>query len=197
MEFLPKNKYPTKDNGIPVSIMKIWDDLPVSDGLLLKIWDDLPISDGLLLKIWDDLPISDGLLLKIWDDLPISDGLLLKIWDDLSIGEGLLLRQERIVVPENLQTKIIKIAQEGHLGMVNTKRLLRSKVWFPKLDKAVEEEIKNCHTYQSYIEMKKEPLVITEMPNGHWEHVKYEFFGPLPSGDYILEVPYRKIFSRE
>ena len=133
MDFLQKNKYPTKEDGIPANIMKIW--------------------------------------------------------DELSISDGLLLRQERIVIPEKLQTKIIKLAHEGHLGMVNTKRLLRSKVWFQNLDKAVEEEIKNCHACQSTVyQHEKEPLVMTEMPDGPWEHVKADFFGPLPSGDYILEV---------
>ena len=29
---------------------------------------------------------------------------------------------------------------------------------------------------------------MTELPKGPWEHVKADFFGPLPSGDYILEV---------
>ena len=29
---------------------------------------------------------------------------------------------------------------------------------------------------------------MTELPKGPWEHVKADFFGSLPSGDYILEV---------
>ena len=29
---------------------------------------------------------------------------------------------------------------------------------------------------------------MTELPDGPWLHVKADFFGPLPSGDYILEV---------
>ena len=72
------------------------------------------------------------------DNFPDS---FLKVWSELSINDGLLLRQDRLVIPEILQMRIIKAAHEGHLGIVNTKRLLRSKVWFQHLDKEVEREI--------------------------------------------------------
>ena len=68
-----------------------------------------------------------------------------KVWSELSVCDGLLLRQERLVIPESLQTRIIKIAHKGHLGIVNTKRLLRSKVWFRNLDNEVENGIKLLH----------------------------------------------------
>ena len=34
----------------------------------------------------------------------------------------------------------------------------------------------------------REPLIVSSLPHGPWENVKVDFFGPLPSGDYILEV---------
>ena len=46
-----------------------------------------------------------------------------KVWSELSVCDGLLLRQERLVVPESLQARIIKIAHEGHLGIVNTNKV--------------------------------------------------------------------------
>ena len=39
---------------------------------------------------------------------------------------------------------VVRIAHEGHIGIVRTKQLLRERVWFPKIDKMVESEIKNC-----------------------------------------------------
>jgi len=38
----------------------------------------------------------------------------------------------RIVIPTAL--KVIQLAHEGHQGIVKTKALLRSKVWFPNID---------------------------------------------------------------
>ena len=58
---------------------------------------------------------------------------------------GLLLRNRRIVLPKSLQEKAIIIAHEGHLGMTKTKSLLRSKVWYPTMDRMVENIISACH----------------------------------------------------
>ena len=52
--------------------------------------------------------------------------------NELSIARGVIWRGTRI--PKRLQGKVIKIAHEGHQGLVKTKQLLRSRVWFPKID---------------------------------------------------------------
>ena len=70
------------------------------------------------------------------DNIPES---FMKLWCELSVTDGLLLRQDRPVIPKTLEVR--KAAHERHLGVVNTKRLLRSKVWFQNLDKEVETEI--------------------------------------------------------
>ena len=61
--------------------------------------------------------------------------------------------------------------------------------WFPKMDILANDEVKNCTScqatvYQNYLE----PLRMTELPNGPWEAVKIDFYGPLPSGMYFLTV---------
>ena len=67
-----------------------------------------------------------------------------KVWAELSFVEDLVLRHDRIVIPPSFREKIVKIAHEGHLGIVKTKMLLRSKVWIPEMDKLVEKEIQGC-----------------------------------------------------
>ena len=52
----------------------------------------------------------------------------------------------RIVLPEALQNRAVKIAHAGHQGIVKTMALLREKVWFKNMQPLVEENIKNCHT---------------------------------------------------
>ena len=46
---------------------------------------------------------------------------------ELSIYEGIILRGNRIVMPKQLQSKILKIAHESHMRIVRTKQMLRSK----------------------------------------------------------------------
>ena len=46
--------------------------------------------------------------------------------------EEVIFRQERIIIPEKLQLKVVKIGQSlGRLGKTKTKRMLRHRYWFP------------------------------------------------------------------
>ena len=46
----------------------------------------------------------------------------------------LFLRGTRIVVPKALRGEVLRLAHEGHQGIVKIKARLRKKVWWPKID---------------------------------------------------------------
>ncbi len=50
----------------------------------------------------------------------------------------MVLRGTRLVIPQSLRTTVLALAHEGHLGIVGTKNNLRTKVWWPGMDKAAE-----------------------------------------------------------
>lgn len=79
----------------------------------------------------------------------------------------LILRGTRILIPKPLRLQCISLAHEGHLGIVGTKQMLRSKVWWPKIDKDVENYVKSCHGCQITSTMPNpEPLEPTKLPDG-------------------------------
>ena len=130
--------------------------------------------------------LSEGRYPRKEDEIPMG---FLKIWHELCLENNLILRGDRIVVPPLLGNRILKLAHEGHLGIVNTKRFLRSKVWFPNMDTLAENEIKHCLPCQATVyKHEREPYRISELPNGPWEQIKIDFYGPLPSGEYLLSV---------
>ncbi|CAB4029109.1 hypothetical conserved 1030 [Paramuricea clavata] len=92
-----------------------------------------------------------------------------KLKDELSItNNGILLRDTRIIIPKSLQSRTLPIAHEGHQGIAKTKALLRTKVWWPGLDTAVESLVKSCLPCQSatiQAPQPKAPLIMTEMPS--------------------------------
>jgi len=45
-----------------------------------------------------------------------------------------------MVIPKSLQEQVISICHEGHLEIVKTKQLLRSRVWFPGMRRAWKEK---------------------------------------------------------
>ena len=67
---------------------------------------------------------------------------------ELCVIGQLVLRGTRIVLPTKLRPQAISLAHEGHLGIVGTKQNLRSKVWWPGIDKAAEKFCKSCYGCQ-------------------------------------------------
>jgi hypothetical protein len=90
------------------------------------------------------------------------------VFHELSVtNDNVVMRQNKIVVPVSLQSKIIDIAHDGHQGITKTKVLLRTKVWFPILEKLVEQKIDSCQACQiNHSRILYEPLKMSSMPNG-------------------------------
>lgn len=102
---------------------------------------------------------------------------------------SVLLRDNRLVIPKELQKKVIELAHQGHSGMVRTKSLLREKVWFPYIDKQVEDMCKSCvPCLASVPKNESEPLKMSELPDGPWAEVSADFYGPLSSNTYLLVI---------
>jgi hypothetical protein len=110
--------------------------------------------------------------------------------DEFSIVDGVILRDHRIVVPTSLQQHVVEIAHHTHQGMVKTKQLVREKVWFPGIDKMVEDAVRSCIPCQASYPgpNKREPICPTKLPSKPWEEVAVDFAGPFPSGQYLLVV---------
>jgi len=62
------------------------------------------------------------------------------VFRELSYIEGVLTHGHQLVIPKSLQEQVISICHEGHLKIVKTKQLLRSRVWFPEIEKSVKSK---------------------------------------------------------
>ena len=112
---------------------------------------------------------------------------LVNIKNEVTQADGLLLRQNRLLIPTQLQQVCIDLAHEGHQGIVKTKSLLRSKVWFPGIDKLVENKIKNCTACQVTTKEKgKEPYNMSPLPQAPWQEVAADFCGPIKNYYYLV-----------
>ena len=77
------------------------------------------------------------------------------------------------------------LSHEGHQGIVRTKQLLRSAMWFSGMDKLVEKEIAQCMPCQVTVSThKQEPLKPTQLPQEPWDKLATDLYGPLGSGEY-------------
>lgn len=68
--------------------------------------------------------------------------------DEFSIEEGCVLWGVRVIVPKKLQSEVLNMLHEGHVGIVKMKMIGCSYVWWPGLDKAIEQLVKSCKSCQ-------------------------------------------------
>ena len=115
-----------------------------------------------------------------------------QVFKELSVSEeGFVLKGHKLVIPKDLIKRVLDLAHEGHLGMVKTKQLIRSKVWFPKIDSLVEEKIRKCLACQACEKTSHKiiPLMMSEMPEAPWENLSVDFYGPIaPTNEYLIVI---------
>ena len=70
---------------------------------------------------------------------------------------------------------------------MKTKQRVRSKVWWPGIDREVEQRCKVCHGCQ-IVSGKPcpEPMKRTVLSEEPWQDVAADLLGPLPGGEYLF-----------
>lgn len=85
-----------------------------------------------------------------WSDFT-GPSIYKSIKDDLCVVGKLLLRGHRIVVPQRLRSNMITLAHEGHMGIVGTKQALRTKLFWPGMDREVDSFCKHAMFVKSLV----------------------------------------------
>lgn len=113
-----------------------------------------------------------------------------KIFEDqLCFYENVLLKRNNIVVPKSLRKRVLDAAHEGHPGIVAMKGRLRSKVWWPRIDKDAESIVKSCKGCTLVGQPSPPaPMKRRELPADPWMDIAMDLLGPLPNGDYLLVI---------
>ncbi|XP_029209128.2 uncharacterized protein K02A2.6-like [Acropora millepora] len=113
----------------------------------------------------------------------------LSVKNELCTIGKLVMRGTRIVIPQSLRSEVLRLAHEGHQGIMKMKTHLRSKVWWPKTDSDAEKVCRSCPRCQVVGEFcPPEPMQRVEPPSGPWQDVAIDVLGPLPSGESLLVV---------
>ncbi|XP_033749314.1 uncharacterized protein K02A2.6-like [Pecten maximus] len=100
-----------------------------------------------------------------WSEIPYKD--YIPVRSELCAIGKLVLRGTRIVIPESLRESVLNLGHEGHPGIVAMKQRIRSKVWWPKMDKHIEKHCQSCYGCQLMAKPSNpEPMARTELPSG-------------------------------
>lgn len=96
--------------------------------------------------------------------------------NEVSIHQGCLVWGLRVLIPYSLQSRVLNELHEGHIGIVKTKSLDRSCVWWPGIDKTLETLVKSCQGCQKNRPMPAEaPIHPWEWPQRAWQRIHVDF----------------------
>lgn len=96
--------------------------------------------------------------------------------DELSVEGGCLTWGHRVIIPKTLQAHVLALLHEAHPGMTRMKMLARSYVWWPLLDKEVEDTVRLCRICQSVLPAKTPgPLQPWPYPTRVWQRVHADY----------------------
>ena len=90
--------------------------------------------------------------------------------DELCVIDSIIFKGDRVVVPKNMQALLLTRIHSSHLGIVKCKQLARDVVYWPNMNKQIEEMIGKCSLCQeNRREQQKEPLMEMEIPSRPWK----------------------------
>lgn len=93
------------------------------------------------------------------------------------IKDECIFWNHRIVIPNSLQKNILEQLHSTHLGIVKMKNLARSYIWFPNLDKNIENMAKTCEACLLHSNnAPKAQIVPWPWPNKPWERIHVDYF---------------------
>ena len=108
---------------------------------------------------------------------------------ELTIEGDCLLWGIRVVIPRKLQCRVLQELHSEHPGVTRMKSLARSHVWWPGLDKQIEETAKSCTSCQS---VKHAPPVAPMhpwiWPTTPWQRIHVDYAGPFQGKMYFVVV---------
>lgn len=151
-----------------------------SDVNSFNLVDEIPLSSAEV----DTMSKKDPILVKVremclrgWPDKVDSSlkGYYSKR-NEMSIEGNCLLVGNRVVIPQSLRGKVLDIIHADHLGIVKTKMLARSTVWWPGVNDDIELLISKCRTCQLTQNNAHDNLISWPKTENVWQRVHIDFF---------------------
>ena len=103
---------------------------------------------------------------------------------ELSVECGCLLRGNRVIVPASLR-EVVNLLHDGHPGVVKMKSKARQYVWWPGVDKTLEQHVQSCTLCQ---EPQVSPQHPWEWPRKPWSCVHADYVGPFLGHMFLIMI---------
>ena len=95
----------------------------------------------------------------------------------------------RVVVPKKCQKRVLEELHQVHFGIARTKAIARGYVWWPELNRQIEEMTKSCvHCQKVKNAPPVAPLHPWNWPSVPWQRIHIDFAGPFQGQTFFIVV---------
>ena len=101
---------------------------------------------------------------------------------------GVLLRDCRLIVPQELQSKVITLLHQSHRGIVRMKTMARLYVWWSNIETTIETCCKACNVCAVTAPAPAANLYPWPIPDNPWDRVHVDFAGPFLGSMWLLAM---------
>ena len=126
--------------------------------------------------------------------------------DSLWIQDDLILLQRdghsRLVIPKVLQGHVLNLLHQGHWGITRMKQMARRYVWWPCINKDIENMVRACDPFRCEAAAPDPEYVSRPRPRKPWERLHLDHAGPFLGKVWLVCVdshskfPYVAMLSR-
>lgn len=108
---------------------------------------------------------------------------------ELTVEYDCILWGYRTIIPQKLRKLVLEELHLSHLGIVKTKTLARSYVWWPNIDSDIEQLVKNCLPCQELQASPEKSSLISWKSTGKvWGRIHVDFAGPLGDSYFLVVI---------
>ena len=110
--------------------------------------------------------IRNPMLLRMKSNIP-----------DMTIMKGCIMYRNRVFIPASLRDRVLSSFHQDHPGIVGMKSIARSLIWYPGLDRDIENLVKSCHVCQLVRNCPPQNAHVPwPVPSKPWQRVHIDHF---------------------
>ena len=109
--------------------------------------------------------------------------------EELSLHQDCILWGNRVVIPNKGKEAVLHELHCGHPGITRMKALARMYVWWPGIDKDIENMVQTCNECQvNQATPPVAPLHPWKWPTKPWSRLHLDFAGPLQNKMFLILI---------
>lgn len=167
----------------------------VGDVLMLEALPDFPIGASTIEAATDKDPVLSTVKQRVCQGWTKDDGSGEALGpyerrkEELSVYKGCVLWGTRVIIPTSLRSRLLRIMHGAHDGIVRSKSLARSYMWWPQMDKDIEQLVGNCtKCQQTRSNPPKQEGILWDRTTKPWVRLHIDFFGPFQGQRFLILV---------